>query len=229
MSMRNIGILGGTFDPVHLAHLMIAEHARSELSLDAVWLMPTGKSPHKDETGLTPIADRLAMLNAAVADNPQLSVSTFEIDEPEVSYTYRTAERLAKAYPSERFYYILGADSLKNFGIWRHPEIISRHFHLLAAVRDGEDREALEALADDYLERFGTRITVLDVPNFSLSSTDIRSRIAAGRSIRYLTTDPVISYITEHQLYDVGRKSTMRHHSIEETHDGKIRTNQKKG
>lgn len=199
--MGSIGILGGTFDPVHIAHLMIAEHARSEFGLDRVFLMPTGKSPHKDESALTASAHRTAMISLAIQDNPFLALSRFEIDCEEVSYTYRTAERLNAQYPDDRFFYILGADSLKNFKYWRHPEIISQHFHLLAAVRDGEDRHMLSDLAADYRDWYGTDTDILSVPDFSISSTDIRERVRTGKSVRYLTPDPVIDYIMTHHLY----------------------------
>ena len=115
--MRRIGILGGTFDPVHIAHLMIAEGASDEFSLDRTFLMPTGSSPHKEEAHLSPVESRAEMIQLAVSDNPRLSLSRFEMDFHEVSYTYRTAERLAEEYPEDQFYYIMGADSLKSFSI----------------------------------------------------------------------------------------------------------------
>ncbi len=198
---KKIGILGGTFDPVHTAHLMIAEHAVSDLSLDLVYLMPTGKSPHKDEERITPVTHRVKMIELAVADNPNLSLSTFELDDPETSYTYRTAERLSQTFDNTTFYYIMGADSLIHFRDWVHPEIISRYFHLAVAVRDDTDTDALRSLAEEYAALFGTKITVLSVPNFSISSTDIRRRVRDGLSVRYLTPDPVIDYIREHGLY----------------------------
>ncbi len=198
---EKIGILGGTFDPVHIAHLMIADHAASELQLDCVWLMPTGKSPHKDEEKITAIAHRVKMIELAIADNQQLSLSTFELDDPETSYTYRTAERLTEAYPSTKFYYIMGADSLIHFRDWVRPEIISRYFHLVVAVRDDVDVTGLQALGREYHALFGAEVTVLSVPNFSISSTDIRKRIGAGLSVRYLTPDSVIAYIHTHGLY----------------------------
>lgn len=198
---RKIGILGGTFDPVHTAHLMIADHAASDLALDQVFLMPTGISPHKDEESITPAAHRVNMIELATADNPHLALSTFELDDPETSYTYRTAERLSKAYPGTEFTYIMGADSLIHFRHWVHPEIISQHFHLSVAVRDDTDNEVLHTLAGEYEKLFGARITVLSVPNFSISSTDIRDRVKKGMSIRYLTPDPVIDYIKANNLY----------------------------
>ena len=198
---QKIGILGGTFDPVHIAHLMIAEHAASDLSLDQIWLMPTGKSPHKDETSITAVTHRVNMIRLAIADNPHLALSAFELDDPETSYTWRTAERLSGAYPDTDFTYIMGADSLIMFHSWVHPEIISRHFRLAVAVRDGSDTEALKALAEEYAASFDAKITILSTPNFSISSTDIRRRIGEGLSVRYLTPDPVIGYIKENGLY----------------------------
>ncbi len=202
---RKIGILGGTFDPVHTAHLMIADHAASDLSLDQVYLMPTGKSPHKDEASITPISHRVNMIELAIAGNPKLALSTFELEDPEISYTYRTAERLSTAYPDTDFYYIMGADSLIHFRDWVHPEIISRHFRLAVAVRDGADSADLLSLAADYDRLFQTQISVLSVPNFSISSTDIRNRIAKGLSVRYLTPDPVIEYLKTHRLYGAAK------------------------
>ncbi len=202
--MERIGILGGTFDPVHIAHLMIAEAARSEFDLDRVYLMPTGKSPHKDEDTLTPKEDRAAMISLAIADNPYLHLSRFEMDAGETSYTYRTAERLSEKYPEDDFYYIMGADSLIFFENWRHPEIIAKHFHLIAAERDESGRETLLRLSEKYRERFQAEVRLLKVPNFSISSTYIRERIRNGQSIRYLTPDPVITYIRERGLYGAG-------------------------
>lgn len=200
--MGRIGILGGTFDPVHTAHLMIAEGAADEFSLDRVLLMPTGLSPHKDEGSLTPIEDRVAMIELAIADNPRLFLSRFEIDSKEISYTYLTAERITREFPDDSFYYIMGADSLSYFGKWRNPDIIARHFHLVAAVRDGEDKESMSRLAEEYLSRFDAKVSIMNLPNFSISSTDIRSRIRSGRSVRYLTPEPVIQYIKENHLYE---------------------------
>ncbi len=200
--MGKIGILGGTFDPIHTAHLMIAEGAADEFSLDSVFLMPTGHSPHKDEANLSAIEDRIAMIDLAIADNPRLFLSRFEIDSNETSYTYLTAERITAEFPDDSFYYIMGADSLRYFENWRNPDIIARHFHLVVAVRDGEDTDSLKCLSGEYMSRFDAKVSIMDLPNFSLSSTDIRSRVRSGRSIRYLTPDPVIHYIKEHHLYE---------------------------
>ena len=200
--MSRIGILGGTFDPVHTAHLMIAEGAADEFSLDRVLLMPTGISPHKEEKNLTPVSDRLAMIELAVSDNPRLIPSRFETDSKEVSYTFRTAERMSTQFPGDTFYYIMGADSLRMFAKWKNPEIIARHFHLVAAVRDDADEECLYTLAEEYASLFDAKVSLLHVPNFSISSTDIRERIRNGKSVRYLTPDPVINYIKEHHLYE---------------------------
>lgn len=199
--MRKIGILGGTFDPVHIAHLMIAEHAYSEVPLDTVWLMPTGISPHKEETEMTPVELREEMITRAIGENPHLSLSRFEVELHAVNYTYKTAELLSEAFPDANFYYIMGADSLQNFAIWREPEIISRYFTLLVAARNGTDISTLSSLLEEYHTRFGTRGQILTVPEFSISATDIRARVAAGKSIRYLTPEPVRIFISEHGLY----------------------------
>ena len=141
------------------------------------------------------------MIELAIEGNPHLALSTFELDDPETSYTYRTAERLSEAYPDTTFVYIMGADSLIHFRDWVHPEIISRHFRLAVAVRDGADRTDLMALAADYDRLFQANVSLLSVPNFSISSTDIRNRIKNGLSVRYLTPDPVIEYLDAQGLY----------------------------
>ena len=199
--MKKIGILGGTFDPIHIVHLMIAEAAYSELSLDAVWIMPTGDSPHKNEKDLTPLSDRLTMIELAVSDNPNLLLSYFEVESGEKNYTYRTAERLSEKYPEDEFYYIFGADSLALFPTWKHPEIIARHFQLVAAERLGSSRETLQALADQVTGQFGARIHLLTIPDFAISSTLIRQRISEGKSIRYLVPENVREYISNSGLY----------------------------
>ena len=194
--------MGGTFNPIHLAHLVLAETARDVLALERVYLMPTGSSPHKEERTLLPLEQRMEMIRLAVAGNDSLFLSDFETRFPGKSYTYKTAERLSTAYPGEEFYYLMGGDSLAMFGQWVHPEIISRHFHLAAVVRDGEDTEDLEKLAEEYGERFGARVHIVPCPLLQISSTEIRRRRAEDRSIRYLVPEAVREYILEKGLYD---------------------------
>ena len=181
-----IGILGGTFDPVHNAHLVLAEAAYQELSLDTVWLMPTGNSPHKKENEITPLSDRLNMLSLVVEENPHLTLSRFEVDSGEVNYTFRTAEQLTKLHPKDAFVFLMGGDSLLMFDNWVHPEIIARHFTLAATVRSiVDERKAAERIG--YLkEKYEADIVFFPAPSFDISSTMIRERIKQEKSIRYL-------------------------------------------
>jgi nicotinate-nucleotide adenylyltransferase len=199
--MSRIGILGGTFDPVHIAHLMLADFACKELSLDKTLLMPTGESPHKEEERLTPLKDRLAMLELAAEENPHLELSLFEVEAKEKSYTYRTAERLHEHFPEEDFYFIMGGDSLGYFDHWVHPEIIAKYLHLAVTIRGEMDEKAARKQAELLREKFDADISFFSLPSMELSSTMIRERIKQEKSIHYLVPERVLEYIENKGLY----------------------------
>ena len=191
---RAIGIFGGTFDPVHNAHLLLAEAAREELGLDALIFMPANIPPHKiDGRAITPAHCRVEMLRMAIADNPCFSLSTYEIDSKGVSYTVETLKWLRAGHPRADLTLLIGGDAARDFGTWRQPEEIARLARLAVWERPGIP------LPKEVLPGVGYH--TLDAPLMEISSTDIRGRVARGSSIRYRAPRAVIDYINQHGLY----------------------------
>jgi nicotinate-nucleotide adenylyltransferase len=205
--MRRVGLFGGTFDPPHVGHLMIAECACEALGLEHLVFVPSGTPPHKRGRRVTPAASRVAMTRLATRGNPAFSVSTVEARRRGASYTVDTLRRLHAASPRTRFYLVIGEDSLKEFHTWREPEAILELATLAVAPRPGSTaarRHAQAAKGRDGRRafRFGPRDLVwLDSPRLALSSSEVRARARAGRSIRYLVPDRVAAYVARHRLY----------------------------
>ncbi|HEX78009.1 MAG TPA: nicotinate-nucleotide adenylyltransferase [Dehalococcoidia bacterium] len=198
--MRQIGVLGGTFDPVHYGHLAIAEEARVQLGLDEVLFVPADKPYFKLDWKITPARHRLAMLRLAIQDNPYFKVSTIETDRPGVSYTVDTLQELRHQYGGEvEIYFILGWDAVDDFPNWHEPGRIVELAHLVAAARPGyhPDFSGLEAA----IPQAAGQIIPLELPVLGVSSTEIRRRVRQGQSIRYLVPEAVERYIKEKRLY----------------------------
>ncbi|MCI5621420.1 MAG: nicotinate-nucleotide adenylyltransferase [Lachnospiraceae bacterium] len=196
-----IGIMGGTFDPIHVGHLLIAENALEQYGLDQILFIPTGHSPHKDDREIERSAHRLEMIRLSVKDNPAFFFSTIEINSPEVSYTYLTLQQLQKHYPDWELYFIMGGDSLNYLEQWVQPEQICSIATILVAVRDGFDRDAIAEKIDFLRQKFSARIYPIDSPNVAISSSEIRQRVERKSSIRYLVTSEVEEYIDRNNLY----------------------------
>lgn len=196
-----IGIMGGTFNPIHNGHLLIAENARSQYALDTVWFLPAGMPPHKEENGILSAEVRLEMVRLAIQDNPGFKISEIELWSKERSYTYRTLERLHEQFPDTEFYFIMGGDSLRDFHTWKNPDRICELSHLLAAVRDEMDAKRLKVYASGIRETLHGNIDFIITPNFSVSSHEIRARVKAGDTIRYLVPEKVRCYIAQKELY----------------------------
>ena len=196
-----IGILGGTFDPVHLGHLIIAEETMSSLGLDRVIFVPAGDPWMKAGISISPGPNRLAMILAAVAGNPAFHASPVELDRSGPSYTVDTLEELQEDYgPQTEYFFIIGADALMDFGQWRKPERVLELCTLAVVGRPAQ--EALDlSLLETTLPGIRNRVEIVYNVAISVSSTDIRDRIAEDRSIRYLVPPAVESYIREHGLY----------------------------
>lgn len=186
------GIFGGSFNPPHLAHLIIAETMRDVHALDRVLWIPGAHPPHKDPAALAPAEHRLAMVQLATADHPHFEVSTIELERPGPGYTIDTILEL-KQRSSDEFLLIVGGDSLADFHTWRDPLHILAEVPLLVYDRPGAAASSLPIPKE--------RLARTPVPLLSISSTDIRRRCAAGTSIRYLVPGAVEAYIREHQLY----------------------------
>jgi nicotinate-nucleotide adenylyltransferase len=185
--------MGGTFDPIHLGHLVTAEQARVDLELDEVVFVPAGRPWQKGE--ITPPEHRYVMTVLATAANPAFSVSRAELDRPGATYTVETLRRLRALLPDDRLLFITGADAILNILTWRDAEECLRLADFVAATRPGYDLAALEA------EGLTDRVTVLDVPALAISSSDIRERFAKGRAVRYLIPTEVEQYARKHALY----------------------------
>jgi nicotinate-nucleotide adenylyltransferase len=196
-----VGVMGGTFDPIHLAHLILAEQARVFLGLDRVLFVPAGAPWRKAERRIAPVADRVAMVRAALAGDPYFEVSLIESERRGPSYTVDTLSVLQRQLgPQAELYFILGQDALADLPNWREPARIVQLARLAVAARPGcppPDPTALERAVPGIQDR----MDVVPMPQMDISSTDIRRRVAQGISIRFLVPAAVEAYITAHGLY----------------------------
>jgi nicotinate-nucleotide adenylyltransferase len=198
---RRIGILGGSFDPVHTGHLIMAEAARESLSLDLVLFAPVAEQPLKQGKPVSGAEDRVAMVQAAIAGNPAFALSRVDVDRPGPSYTARTVEILRHEWGNEgaSLWFIIGADSLSTFPRWRDPARILSVARLAVVRRPGVsvDLPAIRAV----LPEIDRVIDWVDAPLIDISATDLRRRVASGLSIRYRVPEAVREYIEQHGLY----------------------------
>ncbi len=197
-----MGIMGGTFDPIHNGHLVAAEQAFDDLYLDVVVFMPAGRPAFKQHKKVTSGEDRYAMTLLATSDNPHFLASRFEVDREGVTYTAETLELLSSIYPSNvEFYFITGADAIAEIVTWRDAHKIANLAKLVGATRPGYDlAHAREAIAQS---PYDFDVTYLEVPALAISSSYLRERVQANQSLRYLTPDQVTGYIHKHHLYGV--------------------------
>ncbi len=200
--MQKIGIMGGTFDPIHMGHLVIAERAREQYGLGKVLFVPTGQSPLPHKQNITPAALRCEMVALAIAGNPYFAIDTVETEYPGVSYTSLTVQRLRQKYGEAKLYFILGADSLFGFESWHEPEEILNNCCILAAYRKHGRQEEFLGKLDELNWKYPGKFFQLESPAIGLSSGEIRGCVQAGQSIRYLVPREVESYILEHHLYE---------------------------
>lgn len=201
LTRNKVGILGGTFDPIHTGHLILAEAAYESFSLDYVLIMPNGNPPHKAGQVNATMEQRTRMAELAVADNLHLKVSDFEKTPQDYHYTYETLEFLKKEHPDTDYYFILGADSLVHFHTWMEPRRICEACSILAATRDHMESEELTARIRELSRVFGAHIYPMETPNIDISSNMIRERVRTGRSIRYYVPEAVEEYIYKKGLY----------------------------
>lgn len=198
---KKTGIMGGTFNPIHIGHLLLAENAKDTFGLDEVFFIPSGFSYMKKGMEMADKRIRLEMTQLAIEDNPSFLLSPVEVEREGNSYTCDTLEALRAAEPETKFYFIVGADSLFAMETWRRPETIFQNCVVLAAVRNGKDNSDLQEQMACLKEKYGAEIGLVPMDEISISSTDIRNRIHHGKSIRYMVPDNVISYIEKHRLY----------------------------
>jgi nicotinate-nucleotide adenylyltransferase len=208
-SSRRVGVLGGTFDPPHLAHLAAAEEAREALELQRVIFVPAGQPWQKAERDVTPASIRLAMVEQAIAGNPGFAVDRCELDRPGPSYTVDTlADLAAREPPGTDLWFILSAEALAGFATWRDPARIVGLARLCVVPRG----PAPDAAVAPFLAAFPSavsRLAVLGRPRIEISSTEIRERVRAGRSIRYLVPVGVADVIARYSLYQSAHRPAL--------------------
>lgn len=197
--MARIGLFGGTFNPIHVGHLTIAEEARLAAGLDRVIFIPSGESYFKNPADIASREDRYRMTQLACGD--RFEVSDMETRRAGPSYTAVTCRAFRELYPADELFLILGADSILEIERWRDPQAIFDAVTLLAFTRGGQDAEAFRAEADRLRELYGAKIEIIDVFSLDLSASDLRRVIAGGHAARYLVTEPVYAYIQEKGLY----------------------------
>ena len=195
-----LGIFGGAFDPIHNGHLLLAEQSREQCQLDEVWFVPTKIPPHKEADSLSPDADRVEMLKLATAGRPEFVVSEIELNRAEVSWTVDTLRQLRDERPDDELFFLIGADSLRDFPTWKEPETIAE-LASVVAVNRGE--ASLDELTAGLKPELSASVRLVTMPGISISATDLRSRVSAGKSIRYLIPRAVEEFILAQKLYDL--------------------------
>ncbi len=198
---RKIGIMGGTFNPIHTGHLILGESAATELNLDFVWYMPAGNPPHKKIKNAVLDEERVEMVKLAIAENEYFGLSLHDMNQDGYCYTYRMLEELHNENPNDKLYFIMGADSLFDFDTWLEPARIAAACTLVVAVRDHAEANAFKEAIKHVEEAYKASIYVLETPNIDISSHEIRRKVFEKKSIRYYVPEAVRQYIIEHQLY----------------------------
>lgn len=190
-----IGILGGTFDPPHLGHLIVAEYVRERLGLERVIFVPAVIPPHKQQRpDITPPEGRMEMVRRAIAGNPSFDLSDIEVRRGGISFTVDTLKELRMRHPSDELYLLLGMDNVRDFSTWKDPDMIKRMARVVIMTRPGyqigpEARKDVKTM------------TLCEVPDIGISSREIRTLVAHGESVRYMVPTSVLEYMTEHRLY----------------------------
>lgn len=197
-----IGILGGTFDPIHNGHLMLGEYAYNLFGLDNIWFMPNGNPPHKENSSIAvQTKGRVEMVTRAISDKPYFKLQSYEIDRAKVSYSYQTMEYFQSIYPEHEFYFIIGADSLFSIEEWKHPERLFKTCIILAAYRNKTTTAEMLNQIHYLTDKYKADIRLLNIPDIDISSSDIRRCIQSGKDIRGLLPEKVRLYIQSENLY----------------------------
>jgi nicotinate-nucleotide adenylyltransferase len=196
---RRLAIMGGTFDPIHYGHLLVAEEALERFDLDTVVFVPNGRPAHKKEYAVSDPEERYAMCVIAIASNPMLSCSRVEIERPGISYAVDTIRWFRERFPSlEKLFFITGADAVLEILSWHKYEELAQLCEFIAATRPGTDLDRLPGVLD---QAFLDRVHFMPIPGLDISSSSLRARIGAGRTIKYQTPEAVESYIRHRGLY----------------------------
>jgi len=198
--LQRIGVIGGTFDPIHYGHLAAAEEARVRMNLERVLFVVAGVPPHKLDEEVTPVEHRLAIVSLAIASNPHFEISRVDVDRPGPSYTVDTISILRKQWGQEtEVYFIMGLDSLVELPTWHHPQRLIQLCRLLAVKRPGFETDMAELEAS--VPGISSRVEIIDMPEVDISSSDLQQRVRDGLPIKYQVPEEVERYIMEHGLY----------------------------
>ena len=203
-----IGIMGGTFNPIHNGHLHLAQTALEQFGLNQIWFMPNGVPPHKKQSAIeSDIHERITMTRIAIKDNEKFFLQEYEANRKQTSYSYETMEHFQKMYPNDKFYFIIGADSLFAIETWKHPERLFKVCTILAACRDeATTRESLNGQIQALKAKYGAHIEFLAMPLEHVSSHEIRKFIEAGEPVSEYIPAEVEAYIRKEGLYGSGNR-----------------------
>ncbi|MCH9653555.1 MAG: nicotinate-nucleotide adenylyltransferase [Planctomycetes bacterium] len=196
-----IGIFGGTFDPVHFGHLLLAEQCREQCKLDEIWLIPAGSPPHKESKGISTGKQRREMLEFAIAGHPAFILKDLELHREGPSYTVETLRQLKTSHPNDEFFLIVGADSVRDLHTWREPEEILELATLIGVNRPNISLPDLSELTQKFGKIVLAKIIWATMPGMDISSTDIRKRVHENESVRFMTPRAVEVYIHNNRLY----------------------------
>jgi nicotinate-nucleotide adenylyltransferase len=198
--MQSMGIFGGTFDPPHLGHLILAAEARAQLGLERLLWVLTPDPPHKQGQSIAPLTERLRMVQLAITDNAEFELSSVEMNRPGPQYAQDTVSLLSTEYPGVELVYLMGGDSLRTLPTWHRPADFISACHLIGVMRRPGDTVELAAL-EKSLPGLSAKVRFVEAPLLDIAAHEIRARIAEGRPFRYFLPEKVYEYIEENRLY----------------------------
>jgi nicotinate-nucleotide adenylyltransferase len=198
--MKNIGIFGGTFNPIHIGHLIAAQEVMDRMKLEKIIFLPTGNPPHKNENDVISAIHRFNMVKLAIEDNEKFGYSDIEVKREGKTYTYDTLCQLHNIYYDTRFYFIIGFDTLRDIDTWKRVEEVFNIASFIVVNRGNYIFEMNSELEDKRI-KYNANISVVNIPDIGISSTDIRKRVCLNDSIKYLVPDKVAEYIERNDLY----------------------------
>lgn len=199
--MKKIGIMGGTFNPIHYGHLILAESTYEQLNLDKILFMPLKNPPHKAISGEVSEKQRVDMISLAIKDNPHFELSTMELDRAGTTYTAETLTMLTRENPDTEYYFIVGADSLFYMQNWKEPQTVFKLCTVVAAGRNQVDKDQIINQIDYLKDLFNANIMLIHMPAIDISSAMIREQVAADKTIRYYLPESVREFIESNRLY----------------------------
>lgn len=198
---RLLGIFGGSFNPIHIGHLLLAEYIREEFKLSKIIFIPVGNPAHKNAGELELAHHRYNMAKLAIADNPFFDISDVELNRTGISYTSVTLEELSKIYPNEELFFICGSDSIIQFPTWHEIGRIFALSNIIVAKRPNVSQNKLDKMIYEFRKKYNARINCSEAPHIEISSSEIRGRIKKNLSIRYMVPQAVAEYIESNSLY----------------------------